>query len=68
MIEKTKDRYHNCGSKEKAPEYYYIQNKEVSKNNANKKYKKLPEKQKEEQKEYGRGRYKNMKSIKEKLI
>ena len=29
-LQKAKDRYHNCGGKEKAPEYY-IANKEVLK-------------------------------------
>ena len=32
-MQKAKDRYHNCGGKEKAADYY-IANKEVLKQNA----------------------------------
>ena len=33
LMQKAKDRYHNCGGKEKAADYY-IANKEVLKQNA----------------------------------
>ena len=58
-MQKAKDRYHNCGGKEKAAEYY-ITNKDVLKENAKNKYRKLSEKENEAKREYGKNRYKNM--------
>ena len=56
LLQKTKDRYHKCGGKEKAAEYY-IADKEVLKENANNKYRNLSEEGKEVKREYGRNRY-----------
>ena len=58
-MQKAKDRYHNCGGKEKAAEYY-ITNKDVLKENAKNKYRKLSEEENEAKREYGKNRYKNM--------
>ena len=63
LLEKAKYRYLNCGGKEKAAEYY-LANKDVLKENANKKYKSLSEEEKEAKSEYGRNRYRNMKENK----
>ena len=52
-MQKAKNRYHNCGAKEKAAEFY-VANKEVLKEN---KYKNLPEEEKEAKREYGKNRY-----------
>ena len=59
MLQKTKDRYHNCGGKEKAAECQNCKN-DVLKENAYNKYRNLPEK-KEAKREYGKNRYRNMK-------
>ena len=40
LLQKAKDRYHNCAGKEKAAEYY-IANKEALKENAINKYRNL---------------------------
>ena len=42
LIQKAKDRYHNGGGKEKAPEYY-LKNKGVIKEEANNRYRSLSE-------------------------
>ena len=42
LLKKAKDRYHNCGGKEKAAEYYTT-NKDISKENAKNKYRNLAE-------------------------
>ena len=60
LLQKTKDKYHNCGGKEKAAEYCH-ENKDAIKEKANNKYKNLSKEEKEAKKEYGRNRYKNMK-------
>ena len=60
LLQKTKDKYHNCGGKEKAAGYY-IANKDLIKEKANNRYKNLLEKK--EAKKYGKNRYKNMKKI-----
>ena len=59
LLQKAKDRYHNFDGKEKAAEYY-IQNKEVIKENAANSYRNLSEEEKEAKREYGRNRYRNM--------
>ena len=46
LLKKVKDKYHNCGGKEKAAKYYG-KNKDVIKEKANNKYRKLSEEQKE---------------------
>ena len=51
---------HNCGGKEKAAKYYIV-NKYVLKENANKKYKNLLEEEKEVNREYEKNRSRNMK-------
>ena len=43
---KAEEKYHNCGGKEKAAEYYQA-NKDVIKEKANNKYKNLSEEEKE---------------------
>ena len=65
MLQKSKERYHNYGCKEKAAKCY-IDNKKVLKENANNKYKDLSEDEKKTiKREYARNRYKNMKEIKQ---
>ena len=59
-MQKEKDRYHNCGGKEKSAKYY-IENKEILKEKAKNKYRYLSEEEKEEKRKYGRNRYKIMK-------
>ena len=48
-MQKTKDKYHNCGGKEKVDEYYQT-NKDAIKEKANSKYKNLSEEKKEDKK------------------
>ena len=60
LLQKVKDKYHNCSDKEKAAEYY-LEYKDVSKKKAKKKYKNLPEEEKEEKRKYEKNRYRNMK-------
>ena len=59
-MQKAKDKYHNCGGKEKTAEYY-LQNKDAIKAKANNKYKNLSEEQKEAKRKYGKSRYKKVK-------
>ena len=40
LLQKAKDKYHNCGGKEKAIEYY-LENRSVLKEKAKNKYKNL---------------------------
>ena len=56
LLQKAKDRYHNCGSKKEAAENY-IANKDVLKEKANNKYRNWSEEEKEAKREYGRNRY-----------
>ena len=46
LLQKVKNRYYNCDGKEEAAEYY-ISNKDVLKENANNKYSKWTDKEKE---------------------
>ena len=55
----TEDRYHNCGGKEKAGEYYIATQKVLRKNTENK-HRNLPEKEKDTKREYEKSRYRNM--------
>ena len=55
ILQKGKERY----SKEKAPEYY-LQNKEVTKENAKNRYKNLSEEEKNKIKEYQKKRYQEL--------
>ena len=66
IFQKAKDRHHNCGSNEKAAEYY-IANKEVLKENAKTKYRNLSEEEKELKGECGKDRWRNMTENKNKL-
>ena len=59
-MQKAKEKYVNCGGKEKAAEYYKT-NKDVLKENTRNRYKYLSEEEKEAKKEYSKGRYKEMK-------
>ena len=47
LLQKAKDRYHQCGGKEKAAKYY-PENKGILKEKAKSEYKDLSEKEKEE--------------------
>ena len=47
LLQKAKDRYHQCGGKEKAAKYY-LENKGILKEKAKNEYKDLSEKEKEE--------------------
>ena len=49
LLQKAKEKYHNCGGKKRAAEYY-IENKDVVKENANNKYNNLSKEQKEAKK------------------
>ena len=60
LLQKAKDRYYNCGGKEKAAEYY-IENKEVLKENA-KIIIETCQKKEEAKREYGKNRYRKWKS------
>ena len=60
LLQKAKDRYRNCGGKEKASEYF-VANKDVLKEKANSKYKNLSEEEKEVKREYQKNRYKSIK-------
>ena len=63
LLQKEKDRHHNCGGKEKTAEFYNA-NKNVIKEKANNKYKNLSEEEKKAKREYGKNSYKNMKERK----
>ena len=59
LLQKAKDKYHNCGGKEKEKvAKYYLENEEVFFKKAKKKHRSLSEEEKEVEKEYGRNRYK----------
>ena len=58
LLRKAKDRYHNCGGKEKAAEYC-LEKKGVKKK-AKTNYKSLSEEEKEAKRKYGKNRYRNM--------
>ena len=64
LLQKSKDRYLVCGGQENAVEYYIV-NKEVWKENANK-YWNLSEEEKEGKREYDWNRYRNMAEDKKK--
>ena len=59
-MQKAKDRYHNCGGKEKAAKYY-TDNNEVLKEKSNNKYRNLSEEEKELERKYGKNRYRKIK-------
>ena len=60
LLQKTKDKYHNCGGKEKAAGHY-LKNKDVIKEKANNKYRSLSKEEKEAKEEYGKNKYKHEK-------
>ena len=60
LLKKAKTKYYNKGGKEKAANYYE-DNKEVIKEKARKKYKKLTEEEKELKRQYSRNRYNKLK-------
>ena len=60
LLQKVKDKCHDCGGRDKAAEYY-LENTGVLKQKAKNKYKNLSEEEKEAKKEYGKNRYRNMK-------
>ena len=49
ILQKAKEKYANCGGKDKAAEYYQV-NKDVLKEKARNKYKNMSEKEKEAEK------------------
>ena len=51
LLQKAKDNYYNGGGKEKSAEYY-IGNKDVLKEDAKRKYRNLPEEEKQVKREY----------------
>ena len=57
LLQKAKGKYHNCGGKEKASEYY-IKDKNVIKEKANNSYKNFSKEQKEANKDYSKNSYK----------
>ena len=61
LLQKGKYKYHNCGGKEKAAEYY-LENTDVIKEKANNKYRSLSEEEKDTKKQYRRKRYKEHKN------
>ena len=61
LLQKAKDKYHNCGGKKKAAEYY-LQNRDIIKKSKYKnKYKNLSEEDKQAKKEHQRNRYEKLK-------
>ena len=48
-MQKAKDKYHNCGGKEKTVKYY-LENKDVIKEKGNDKYKSMSKEKKEQNK------------------
>ena len=60
LLQKAKDRYHNCGGKKKAAEYY-LENSRVFFKKAQNKYESLAEEEKEPKRKYEKNRYKKMK-------
>ena len=60
VLQKSKEKYGNCGCKEKGAEYY-IANKDVLKEKARNKYRNLSGEKKEAKREYSKSRYKEMK-------
>ena len=67
LLEKAKDRYHNCGGKKRAAEYH-IDNKDALKTNPNNKYRKPSEEKKEVKRKNGRNRYINLKEKQAKKV
>ena len=51
LLKRAKEKYHNCGEKEKTTEYY-CKNKDAIKEKANNKYKSLSEEEKEAKRKY----------------
>ena len=63
VLQKAKQKYDNCGGKEKAAEYYRP-NKDFLNKNAKNRYRDLSEKEKEAKEDYSKNRYKEMKKYK----
>ena len=60
LLQKAKDKFDNCGGKEKAAKYYQA-NKDVIKEKAKNKYTNLSEEEKEPKQEYNKNKYRKMK-------
>ena len=61
ILQKAKNKYRNCGGKEKAKAAkYYISNKEFFLKSAKNNYRNLSEKENEQKREYRKNRYRNM--------
>ena len=55
LLQKAGEKYHNCGGKEKAGEYYQA-NKDIIKQIVNNKYKNLTEEEKEAKRKFSKNR------------
>ena len=60
VLQKAKEKYNNCGGKEKAAGYYRV-NKDVLKEKAKNRSRDLSEEEKKEKREYSKNRYKEIK-------
>ena len=60
ILQKTKEKYNTCGSREKSDKYYR-KNKDVLKEKTKNKYKNMSEKEQEAKNEYNKNKYKEMK-------
>ena len=61
LLQKAKNKYHNCGGKEKAAEYYLENRVFFLKEQVKHQYRNLSEEQKEAKSKYGKNRYRKMK-------
>ena len=61
LLQKAKNKYHNCGGKEKSAEYYLENRVFFLKEQAKHQYRNLSEEQKEAKSKYGKNRYRKMK-------
>ena len=60
LLQKAEKKYHNCGSREKAAEYYR-DNKDIIKEKAKNKYWNLTEEEKDAKRQYYKNMYQKMK-------
>ena len=66
-MQKAKEKYHNCGGKEKAAGYYQT-NQDVIKQKANNKYKNLSKEQEGAKRKYSKYSYEKMKNKSSEII
>ena len=60
LLQKAKEKYDNCGGKQKHAKYY-LQIKDTMEQKVTNKYKNLSEEQKQAKREYSKDRYEKMK-------